>query len=89
MVLILSFSEIADLSRLATELEFVHEEFPPDTTRNSIRLAYSRVATLTGLSNLINNLHKYVRYTVNKLFCFLLKIFVEDSVYVLTDENDT
>lgn len=62
MVLILSFSDISDLERLATELEFVHEEFPRDSTRTSIRLAYSRVANLTGLSSLINNLHR-LRYS--------------------------
>jgi hypothetical protein len=58
MVLILSFSDISDLSRLATELEFVHDEFPKDESRTSIRLAYSRIDTLTGLASLVNNLHR-------------------------------
>jgi hypothetical protein len=58
MVLILSFSDISDLSRLAAELEFVHDEFPKDRSRTSIRLAYSRIDNLTGLASLINNLHR-------------------------------
>ncbi len=58
MVLILSFSEISNLERLAGELEFVHHEFPRDDQRTSIRLAYSRVSSLDGLSSLLNNLHR-------------------------------
>jgi hypothetical protein len=58
MVLILSFSEIADLSRLADELEFVHQDFPRDDQRTSIRLAYSKIISLTGLASLLNNLHR-------------------------------